>query len=51
MTPAKKFSEIYDHPRGLIISYPERDRIDDILENVTLSSVEAIVVTDGERIR
>ncbi|WP_217356535.1 NAD-dependent malic enzyme [Ruegeria atlantica] len=46
----KKFSEIYDHPRGLIISYPERDRIDDILENVVLPSVEAIVVTDGERI-
>ncbi|WP_348774529.1 NAD-dependent malic enzyme [Ruegeria atlantica] len=46
----KKFSEIYDHPRGLIISYPERDRIDDILENAVLPSVEAIVVTDGERI-
>lgn len=46
----KKFSEIYDHPRGLLISYPERDRIDDILENVVLPSVEAIVVTDGERI-
>ena len=46
----KQFSEIYDHPRGLIISYPERDRIDEILENVILPSVEAIVVTDGERI-
>ncbi len=46
----KRFSEIYDHPRGLIISYPERDRIDDILENAILPSVEAIVVTDGERI-
>ncbi|MES0828458.1 NAD-dependent malic enzyme [Ruegeria sp. SCP11] len=46
----KRFSEIYDHPRGLNISYPERDRIDDILENAILPSVEAIVVTDGERI-
>lgn len=46
----KRFSEIYDHPRGLIISYPERDQIDDILENTILPSVEAIVVTDGERI-
>ncbi|MEM8976987.1 MAG: NAD-dependent malic enzyme [Pseudomonadota bacterium] len=46
----KKFSEIYDHPRGLIISYPERDRIDEILSNAIRPSVEAIVVTDGERI-
>lgn len=46
----KQFSEIYDHPRGLILSYPERDRIDEILENAILPSVEAIVVTDGERI-
>ncbi|WP_170416166.1 NAD-dependent malic enzyme [Ruegeria atlantica] len=46
----KRFSEIYDHPRGLIIPYPERDRIDEILENAILPSVEAIVVTDGERI-
>ncbi|MEM9630817.1 MAG: NAD-dependent malic enzyme [Pseudomonadota bacterium] len=46
----KQFSEIYDHPRGLIIPYPERDRIDDMLENAIQPSVEAIVVTDGERI-
>jgi malate dehydrogenase (oxaloacetate-decarboxylating) len=46
----KQFSEIYDHPRGLIIPYPERDRIDDMLENAIRPSVEAIVVTDGERI-
>ncbi|MEW2918405.1 NAD-dependent malic enzyme [Ruegeria sp. ANG10] len=46
----KRFSEIYDHPRGLIIAYPDRHRIDEILENAILPSVEAIVVTDGERI-
>ncbi|MES0885234.1 NAD-dependent malic enzyme [Roseibium sp. SCP14] len=46
----KQFSEIYDHPRGLIIPYPERDCIDDMLENAIQPSVEAIVVTDGERI-
>ncbi|NVO58221.1 NAD-dependent malic enzyme [Rhodobacteraceae bacterium B1Z28] len=46
----KQFSEIYDHPRGLIIPFPERDRIDEMLDNAILPSVEAIVVTDGERI-
>ncbi|MGI9481760.1 MAG: NAD-dependent malic enzyme [Hyphomicrobiales bacterium] len=46
----QKFSEIYRHPRGLIIPYPERDRIAEILDNSINPSVEAIVVTDGERI-
>jgi malate dehydrogenase (oxaloacetate-decarboxylating) len=44
------FSEIYNHPRGLIIPYPERDNIDEILENAIIPNVSAIVVTDGERI-
>lgn len=44
------FSEIYRKPRGVFISYPDRDRIDRILENVPLPDVEVIVATDGERI-
>ena len=44
------FSEIYRRPRGLFIAYPERDRIDQILENAAQERVEVIVVTDGERI-
>lgn len=43
------FSDIYRRPRGLFIAYPERDRIDEMLANVT-DDVRAIVVTDGERI-
>ncbi|MEH6548041.1 MAG: NAD-dependent malic enzyme, partial [Sneathiella sp.] len=46
----QKFSEIYRHPRGLFISYPHREQIDLILDNAINDEVEAIVVTDGERI-
>ncbi len=46
----QQFSEIYRHPRGLIIPYPERNRIPELLNNAITPSVEAIVVTDGERI-
>ncbi len=44
------FSEIYRRPRGLFLSYPERDMIDAALKNVTRDSVEVIVITDGEAI-
>ncbi|WP_373089616.1 NAD-dependent malic enzyme [Sneathiella sp.] len=46
----ERFSEIYRRPRGLFISYPHRDRIDEMLDNAVNETVEAIVVTDGERI-
>jgi malate dehydrogenase (oxaloacetate-decarboxylating) len=46
----EKFSHIYRRPRGLFISYTERDNIDAILENAASPQVEVIVVTDGERI-
>jgi malate dehydrogenase (oxaloacetate-decarboxylating) len=46
----ERFSHIYRRPRGLFIAYPERDDIDAILENAASPRVEAIVVTDGERI-
>jgi malate dehydrogenase (oxaloacetate-decarboxylating) len=45
-----QFSEIYRRPRGLFISYPERDRIDEMLDNAPCDKVDVIVVTDGERI-
>jgi malate dehydrogenase (oxaloacetate-decarboxylating) len=44
------FSHIYRRPRGLFISYPEREQMEEILANCSLPSVEVIVVTDGERI-
>ncbi|WP_241583061.1 NAD-dependent malic enzyme [Rosenbergiella epipactidis] len=44
------FSEIYRRARGVFISYPQRDHIEDMLQNATKQNVKVIVVTDGERI-
>jgi malate dehydrogenase (oxaloacetate-decarboxylating) len=44
------FSRIYRRPRGLFISFPLRDRIDELLDNRPHRDVDVIVVTDGERI-
>ncbi|AWV91042.1 NAD-dependent malic enzyme [Bradymonas sediminis] len=46
----ENFSKIYRNYRGIFVSYPDRDRIDDILRSVTKDKVKVIVVTDGERI-
>ncbi|WOT04382.1 NAD-dependent malic enzyme [Shewanella youngdeokensis] len=46
----ERFSKEYRRNRGLFISYPNKDRIDDILNNSTRHKVKIIVVTDGERI-
>lgn len=46
----EQFSKIYRRKRGLFISYPERHKIDDMLQNATKQNVKVIVVTDGERI-
>ena len=46
----QKFSEIYRRARGLFIAYPERDCIDEMLNNAMVQNVRVIVVTDGERI-
>jgi malate dehydrogenase (oxaloacetate-decarboxylating) len=45
----QKFSHIYRRPRGVFISYPEREHMDHILANID-REIEVIVVTDGERI-
>ncbi|MBS0357982.1 MAG: NAD-dependent malic enzyme [Proteobacteria bacterium] len=44
------FSHIYRRPRGVFITYPNRDYIDQTLKNIRFDDVEAIVVSDGERI-
>lgn len=45
------FSHIYRQPRGLFLSYPERDKMDAIIKTAAATrSVSVIVVTDGERI-
>jgi malate dehydrogenase (oxaloacetate-decarboxylating) len=46
----QEFSQIYRRPRGLIVSYPLRDSIAQILRNRPNREVDVIVVTDGERI-
>jgi len=46
----QRFSEIWRRPRGLFISYPNRNRIDQILADKRFDDVRCIVVSDGERI-
>ena len=46
----QQFSQIYRRPRGLIIPYPLRDSIPELLRNRPNPEVDVIVVTDGERI-
>ena len=45
----QQYSHIYRHPRGLYISYEQRDHIDAIFANHRRQPA-VIVVTDGERI-
>jgi malate dehydrogenase (oxaloacetate-decarboxylating) len=46
----KQYSRIYRRPRGLYISYTQRDDIDTLLANAPNKNIDVIVVTDGERI-
>jgi malate dehydrogenase (oxaloacetate-decarboxylating) len=46
----QRFSEIWRRPRGLFLSYPHKDRIEQILADPRYDDVRCIVVSDGERI-
>jgi malate dehydrogenase (oxaloacetate-decarboxylating) len=46
----QRFSEIWRKPRGLFISYPNKDRIGQILGHSRYDGVKCIVFSDGERI-
>jgi malic enzyme len=46
----QKFSHIFRRPRGLYISYDQREHIEQILANAEIQNPSVIVVTDGERI-
>lgn len=46
----QRFSEIWRKPRGLFLSYPNKDRIAQILSHPRYDCVKCIVVSDGERI-
>ncbi|QEG37198.1 NAD-dependent malic enzyme [Bythopirellula goksoeyrii] len=45
----EEFSHIYRRARGVFVSYPDRELMDDILSHVD-REIDVIVVTDGERI-
>jgi malate dehydrogenase (oxaloacetate-decarboxylating) len=46
----QQFSRLFRKPRGLFLSLPHKKRIEAILAHPRFDKVEAIVVTDGERI-
>src|SRR6185295_4757273 len=46
----QSFSHIFRKPRGLFLSIPHKDKVRDILAHPRFDRVEAIVVSDGERI-
>jgi malate dehydrogenase (oxaloacetate-decarboxylating) len=46
----QRFSEIWRKPRGLFLSYPNKGRIEQILNHPRYDNVKCIVVSDGERI-
>jgi malate dehydrogenase (oxaloacetate-decarboxylating) len=46
----QQFSQLFRKPRGLFLSLPHKRRLKQILANPRFDRVEAIVLTDGERI-
>ena len=46
----QRFGEIYRRPRGLFVSYADRDCLDEVIRNRPNRDVDVIVVTDGQRI-
>ncbi len=45
-----QYSYLYREHRGLYISYPERDKIQEMIDQYRSKDIDVIVVTDGERI-
>jgi malate dehydrogenase (oxaloacetate-decarboxylating) len=45
-----QFSLLYNQHRGVYLSFPLQNKIAEIIENLSQTDVEVIVVTDGERI-
>lgn len=47
----EQWSRIYRRERGLFLSWPQRDRVDELLDNaVGDREIDVVVVTDGERV-
>lgn len=47
---SKEYSILYSEPRGLYLSFPLKDKIEEMIENIEQDEIDVIVVTDGERI-
>ncbi|MGW6054384.1 NAD-dependent malic enzyme [Streptomyces sp. NPDC055189] len=46
----KNFSELWQRPRGLYLSWPHRENLVEMVRNRPRKDVDVIVVTDGQRI-
>ncbi|WP_405774158.1 NAD-dependent malic enzyme [Streptomyces sp. NBC_00859] len=46
----RRFSELWRRPRGLYLSWPDREHLGEMLRNRPHEDVDVIVVTDGQRI-
>ena len=46
----QRFSEIYRRPRGLFVSFADRNRLAEVINNRPHRDPDVIVVTDGQRI-
>jgi malate dehydrogenase (oxaloacetate-decarboxylating) len=47
----QQWSRIYRRERGLFLSWPQRDRVEELLDNAVGDlEVDVVVVTDGERV-
>jgi malate dehydrogenase (oxaloacetate-decarboxylating) len=47
---SKEYSYLYQEPRGLYLSFPLKERIEEMVANIEQDKIDVIVVTDGERI-
>ncbi len=45
-----QYSQLYSHQRGFYVSFPLRDKIEEMVDNLDQEEVDVLVVTDGERI-
>jgi len=47
---SEDYSLLYGEQRGLYLSYPQRDKLEEMIANFPPGEIDVIVVTDGERI-